>query len=96
MKLITEKFNVNQKKTYLYIYKNENSYSIFHTFLLFTQLSQWKCIYMSPQATPIQSKMQFRMDWGLEPRGFVSTRLTIKLDEMKLKTIYGNGDIQMI
>jgi hypothetical protein len=45
---------------------------------------------MSPQATPIQSKMQFRMDWGLEPRGFVSTRLTIKLDEMKLKTIYGN------
>ena len=54
------------------------------------------CTYMSPQATPIQSKMQFRMDWGLEPRGFVSTRLTIKLDEMKLKTIYGNGDIQMI
>jgi hypothetical protein len=51
---------------------------------------------MSPQATPIQSKMQFRMDWGLEPRGFVRTRMTIKLNEMKLKTINGNGDIQMI
>jgi hypothetical protein len=51
---------------------------------------------MSPQATPIQSKMQFRMDWGSESRGFVRMRMTIKLDEMKLKTIYGNGDIQMI
>jgi hypothetical protein len=36
------------------------------------------------------------MDCGLEPRGFVRTRMTIKLDEMKLKTIYGNGGIQMI
>ena len=27
--------------------------------------------HMSPQATPIQSKMQFCMDWRLEPRGFV-------------------------
>ena len=36
------------------------------------------------------------MDWGLERRGSVRTRMTIKLDEMKLKDIYGNGDIQMI
>ena len=45
---------------------------------------------------PNSVKNAIRMDCGLEPRGFVRTRMTIKLDEIKLKTIYGNGGIQMI